>query len=201
MLIFRRTPMLKRAIISCCIVFAISFCPAIAGAQWIIHAMGGTIKSVSGSAGTLSFNSDDGTPGEFQLPQSAKLNIFFDKEVRAETAAPDKAVASDSQVILFFFGDGIVRTAVAVQSVGSGPFQKVTGTVVRFDKHDRVLTIKTDTGQRTFMVSDKTVVDTPDGVIPGRKFSAERGDHLRLLAQPKDGQEQILLVRFDGNPT
>ena len=43
--------------------------------------------------------------------------------------------------------------------------------------------------------------DTPDGVVPGRKFNAERGDHLRLLVQAKDSQQQTLLVRFDGNPT
>jgi len=193
--------MLKRAIPTCCIALAISFCPVSASAQWVIHALGGTLKSTSTGAKTIVLNTDDGTPGDFQIPTLSKVNMNFDKEVRSETVAPDKFSGKDGQVIVFFYGDGVVRTAVAVESAGTGPFQKITGTVVKYDKHDRVITLQTDAGEMTFPISDKTIVDTPDGVVPGRKFSAERGDHLRLLALKKDGQEQTPLIRFDGNPT
>jgi hypothetical protein len=193
--------MLKRAVIACCIVSAFSFCSVAASAQWVIHAMGVTVKSVNDSSKTLLVDTDDGTPGDFQLPKTSKINMNFDKDVRAETAAPDKFDGKAGHVILFFYGDGVVRTAVAAESVGAGPFQKITGTVLKYDKHDRTVTLQTDSGEKTFSISDKTIVDTPDGVAPGRKFNAERGDHLRLLAQLKDGQEQTLLIRFDGNPT
>jgi len=193
--------MLKRAIPTCCIALAVFFCTVSASAQWVIHALGGTLKSTSTGAKTIVLNTDDGTPGDFQIPILSKVSMNFDKEVRSETVAPDKFSGKDGQVIVFFYGDGVVRTAVALESAGAGPFQKITGTVVKYDKHDRVITLQTDAGEMTFPICDKTIVDTPDGVVPGRKFSAERGDHLRLLAQKKDGQQQTLLIRFDGNPT
>jgi hypothetical protein len=194
--------MLKRAVTACFIVLAISLCPALASAQWVIHALGGTLKTTNASAKTIVLDTDDGTPGDFQIPQISKVNMNFDKEVRSETVAPDKFTDKDGQVIVFFYGDGVVRTAVAVESAGTGPFQKITGTVLKYDKHDHMLTLQTQAGEKTFAIGDKTIVDTPDGVVPGRKFNAERGDHLRLLAaQTKGSGEQTLLVRFDGNPT
>ncbi len=191
--------MLKRVLTAGFILATISFYPVSASAQWAIHALAGTLKSTNRSAFVL--NTDDGTPGDFQVPNLSKVNMTFDKEVRAETIAPDKLTGNAGQVIVFFYGDGVVRTAVAVESVGAGPFQKLTGTVLKYDKHAHILTLQTDAGEKTFPIGEKTIVDTPDGVVPGHKFNAGRGDHLRLLAQKKDGQEQTLLVRFDGNPT
>jgi hypothetical protein len=193
--------MLKRAVTAGFILAAISLCPVTASAQWVIHALGGKLKSTNTASKTIILDTDDGTPGDFQIPQLSKVNMNFDKEVRAETTAPDKFTGGGGHVIVFFFGDGVLRTAVAVESAGAGPFEKITGSVVKYDKHDHVLTLQTEAGDKTFAITDKTIVDTPDGVVPGRKFSAERGDHLRLLAQPKGAGPQILLVRFDGNPT
>jgi hypothetical protein len=193
--------MLKRAVTACFILLAISFCPVSASAQWVIHALGGTFKSTSPSTKTIVLDTDDGTPGNFEIPQVSKINMNFDKEVRADTTTPDKFSGKDGQVIVFFYGDGVVRTAVAVESAGAGPFQKVTGTVLKYDKHDHVIILQTEAGEKTFPIGDKTIVDTPDGVVPGRKFNTERGDHLRLLVQTKGSQQQTLLVRFDGNPT
>jgi hypothetical protein len=193
--------MLKKAITTCCIVLAISLCTSAAHAQWAIHALAGKIESLSASAKTITLDTNDGTPANFHMPQKAKLDMNFDKEVRDGTIPVDKFTGAQGQVIVFFFGDGVVRTVVAVQSVGAGPFQKLTGTVLKYDKHDRTLTLQTEAGEQAFVISDKTIVDTPDGVVPGHKFTAERGDHLRLLAASNNGQPQTLLVRFDGNPT
>ena len=193
--------MLKKAIPVCSIVIAISFCSVLARAQWTVHALAGKMRVVNVDSKILIIEANDGTDGIFQLPENDKLKLSFDKDVRAATIAPEKAVGDTGQVIVFFFDNGDLRTAVAVESVGDGPFQKLTGTVLKYDKHDRVLTLQTPEGEKSVAISDKTIVDTPDGVVPGRKFSAERGDHLRLLAQTKAGVQQTVLVRFDGNPT
>jgi hypothetical protein len=192
--------MLKKVITTCSIVLAISLCSTAARAQWAVHALAGKIESLSASAKTITLDTNDGTPGNFHLPK-AKVDMNFDKEVRAETTPVEKFTGAEGQVIVFFFGDGIIRTVVAVESVGAGPFQSVTGSVVKYDKHERILTLQTEKGDQTFVVSDKTIVDTPDGVVPGHKFTAEHGDHMRLLATSSNGTQQTLLVRFDGNPT
>jgi hypothetical protein len=191
--------MLKRAAIFSVVVAVMAIGSVAAEAQWVIHALGGTVQSVGAARKTMTLRTDDGSSGEFKFPQAANVSVSFDKDVRAETMDADKESGIGHQVILFFFGADEVRTAIAVQDLGSGPFVKVTGTVVSFDKHDRTLTMRTPAGgQQTFVVSDKTVVDTADGVEPGRKFHASKGDHLRLLAEPKGGQQQAMLIRTSG---
>ena len=192
--------MLKRFATAGFIVLTVSFFSASASAQWAVHAIAGKMRVVNVSSKTLILETNDGTDGIFQIPKNDKIKLSFDKDVRAATIAPEKAASDAGQVIVFFFDDGDTRTAVGVESIGTGTFEKTVGTVLGFNRHDRILTVQTDTGaHQTFAITDKTIVDTPDGVVTGRKFSAEPGDHMRLLAESKDGHEQILLIRFDGN--
>jgi len=191
--------MLKRAVTICLVVAGMAAGSVAAKAQWVIHALGGTVQSVGAAGKTMTVRTDDGSPGDFRFPQKSNLNVSFDKDVRAETTDADKENGIGHQVILFFFGVDEVRTAVAVQDLGTGPFVKLAGTVVSFNKHDHTLTMQTPAGgQQTFVVTDKTVLDTADGVLPGRRFHASKGDHLRLLAETKDGQLQAMLIRTSG---
>ncbi len=191
--------MLKRAVTFSFIAAVVSAMSVAAEAQWVIHALGGTVQSVASARKMMTLRTDDGSPGSFKFPQTPNLNVSFDKDVRAETMEADKESGIGHQVILFFFGADEVRTAVAVQDLGTGPFVKLSGTVVSFSKHDRTLTMQTPAGgQQAFVVTDKTVVDTADGLEPGRRFHANKGDHLRLLAEPKDGQQQAMLIRTSG---
>jgi hypothetical protein len=192
--------MLKRIAPACFIVLTISFFAASASAQWTVHALAGNMRVVNVSSKTLIIEANDGTDGIFQLPQNDKIKFSFDKDVRAATVAPEKAVSDTGQVIVFFFDDGNMRTAVAVESIGAGTFEKAAGTVLGFNRHDHTLTVQTDDGpHKIFTISDKTVVDTPDGVISGHKFDPRSGEHVHLLAESKDGQDQALLIHFDGN--
>ena len=94
--------MLKRAFTAGFILAALSFSPVTASAQWVIHALGGTLKSTSTGAKTIVLNTDDGTPGDFQIPILSKVSMNFDKEVRSETVASDKFSGKDGQVIAAF---------------------------------------------------------------------------------------------------
>jgi len=191
--------MLRRVFIPCFVVIAIGCSSAAVQAQWVVHALGGTVQSVRAAKKTMNLNTDDGSSGEFQFPETANINVSFDKDVRAETEPADKLSGDAHQVILFFFGVDLVRTAFAVEDLGTGPFVKVTGTVVSFNKHDHTLTLQTNAGPpQTFVVGDKTVVDTAGGVASGHGFKAEKGDHLRLLAESKDGKQQAMLIRTSG---
>jgi len=192
--------MLKRTIQACSIVIAFSVCAASASAQWTVHALAGNMRVVNVASKTLIIEANDGTDGIFQLPQNDKIKLSFDKDVRAATVAPEKATGDAGEVIVFFFDDGNARTVVAVESIGAGTFEKKAGTVLSFNRHDHTLVMQTDGGpHETITISDKTVVDTPDGVVSGHKFDPHPGEHMHLLAESKDGQDQALLIRFDGN--
>jgi hypothetical protein len=190
----------NRLKIVCFIVVTLACYSSAANAQWVVHALGGTVKLVNPSAKSIILVTDDGSSGLFQLPPKSDVNLTFDKDVRAETTASEKFTGNiGTHVILYFFGEDNTRTTVAVHSLGSGPFEKVTGTVLKFSKHDHVITLQTKAGKtETIVVSDKTVVDTSDGVAQGRRFRAEKGDHLRLLTDSKNGIQEALLIRTSG---
>jgi hypothetical protein len=191
--------MLKRAMTALFVVAAIAFSSAAAEAQYVVHALGGTVQSEQAAKKTMVLSTDDGSPGRFQFPQTASVNVTFDKDVRSETVGTDKFNGEGHHVIVFYFGDDEVRTAFAVEDLGTGPLVKAVGTVVSMDKYHHTITLATAPGvQQTFGFGEKTVVDTAAGVTTGKKFSANKGDHLRLLAASKDGQQQAMLIRTSG---
>ena len=99
-------------------------------------------------------------------------------------------------MILYFYGDGDVRTAVAVQDLGTTQLVNSIGTVSRFDKHHHTVVMKTSTAApQTFQIDPKSVADTPDGVIDGQKFVPAKGDQLRVVASTANGAGNALFLR------
>jgi hypothetical protein len=189
----------SRTKIACLIAVAIACCGGAANAQAVVHAIGGTLTAVSPDAKTVTMTTDDGSSASFNLSPTMDTKLNFDDKVRAETTTPQKLKADGSHVILYFIWNNDARTAVAVQSLGAGPFEKVTGTVLKFDKHDHDLMLRTADGKtETVLVGDKTVVDTEDGIGEGQQFHAGKGDHVRLLASSKNGSEEALFIRTEG---
>ncbi len=188
-----------KAVSPCLVVLAVSSSSAAAHAQWVVHAMGGTVQAVLPEKKAMTLTTDDGTSGKFQFPETENVNVVFEKDVRSATMNADKFSGDGHHVIVFFFGNDLVRTAVAVEDLGTAPMMKETGTVVSFDKHSRTITMLTAEGkQEPFVVDDKTVVDTGEGVTSGKKLHVSKGDHLRLLAESENGHEEVMLVRTSG---
>ncbi len=186
--------------IACWIVATMLGGTSAANAQSVVHAVGGTVVAVSPAAKTITMTLDDGTSNTFNYVATGDAKLSFAADVRAETTSPEKVKASGTHVILYFIWSNDGKTAVAVQSLGNGPFEKVTGKIVKFDKHDHDLTLQTADGKtETVVVEDKTVVDTADGVAEGAQFHADKGDHVRLLAEAKNGNEEALFIRPDGD--
>ena len=174
----------------------------VARAQWVVHALGGTVETLQPDHKTMYVITDDGSGGDFKFAASPSVSVSFDKEVRSEAVTTDKFNGQGHHVVLFYFGDDRVRTAYAVEDVGTGPFVKTTGTVVSYDKHGRTLTVTAKDGtSQKFVIDDKTVVDTPDGVATGKKLHLNKGDQVRLLAQSEKGGVTALLVRTGGIDT
>ena len=182
---------LQAGIVAASLVFAGS-----AAAQEIVHALSGTVSKADAQVGTLQIKTNDGSDGTFTFSQKAS-DVSFDRDVRAETtpvASFNKPIGDE--VVVFYYGNGITRTAVAVKDLGPGPFQTVEGTVTKFDRHQHTLSVKPATGKaETFHLDPKAVADTPNGAVPGDKFEPAKGDNVRVIATSAGGTETAMFVR------
>jgi len=143
----------------------------------------------------ISIEMDDGTPLYFHWVKRSDGAIEFDKNVKADATAVDKFDTGETHVIVYYFGDGDVRTAVALHDLGKGPVEKKTGAVVKFNKHDRLLTLKNSEGtEESIHIDSKTVADTSIGVATNFKFDYAKGDRVRVTSATVNGISTALLI-------
>lgn len=176
--------------------FTTAFLPA--GAQQVVHALSGKVRSINPTAKTIIIDTNDGSDGSFKDLSKANMSLLFDKEIRSRTTPVDAFKDQGAQVIVYYFGGGFgpqnERTAVALQELGSGQIEKSTGTLVRFNKHK--LTIKNASGvEETFEIGDDAVAETAVGAASADKFDGEKGDQVRVLAAVENGNKTLLFVR------
>lgn len=164
-------------------------------AQDIVHALSGTVISVNSKIKMTEINTDNGTSGHFEWLKSTAGSINFDKSVKSDATDADKFTSQGAHVIVFFTGDGDVRTIIAVRDLGAGPLEKTSGAVVKLSRHDRLLTIKNSAGaEETFHLDPKTIGDTTTGVAQDFRFDFAKGDEVRITAAPANGGETALLI-------
>lgn len=172
-----------RSAVVCTALFAAAALTASAGAQMVVHAVSGTVKSVDGSGVKLALNPD--TTDQFKLPPDPAPALEFDAALRSGTVTPSKFAHPGDFAVVYFYGFDSDQTAVAVEDLGPGPFQKLSGTVTGYDKHARTLTLKDSAGQtHTLHLSDKLAVDEDESVAEGRHFSPHKGESLMVAASP-----------------
>lgn len=167
-----------------------------AHAQEVVHALCGTVRSINSNAKTITVGTYDGTVRLFNESTKSNVSLDFVKRIRADAIAADAFTKSGVRVIVYYFGSGDMQTAVALQDLGTGPFQDSSGTVVKFDRHERVLTLKNNSGvEESFHLDPKTVAETPYGVMEGLELDAKDGDQLRVTASSVNGNETALFIR------
>lgn len=167
-----------------------------ATAQEVVHAFCGTIRSINSTTKTITVGTDDGTARLFNESTESNVSLDFDKTIRAEAIAVDGFTKIGVRVILCYFGGGDAQAAVALEDLGTGPFKESSGTVVKFDRHERVLTLKNDSGvEESFHLNPKTVAETPYGAVEGLELDAKDGDQVQVTASPVNGNETALFVR------
>lgn len=172
-----------------------AFC-ANAGAQMIVHAMSGTVKAIDPHAKTIDITIESGDTSEFKLPGAAKVNIDFDKALESDSVNADKFQQVGDFVVVYYYGYDNNRTAVAVKDLGKGPFEKVEGTVLSYDKHDRTMTAKDGSGKsESFVLSDHLIVDTGVSVAAGRGYSPHKGDYVLVTYETAGGKNTAVFVR------
>jgi phosphotransferase system IIA component len=166
-----------------------------ATAQEVVHALCGTVRSINSTAKTITIATDDGSEGLFKDFTKSNVSLDFDKRIRAEATMADAFTKNGVQVIVYYFGNSDVRTAVALQNLGTGPFEKSSGTVVKFHRNEHVLTIKNKSGvEESFHISPKTLAETAMGAVKGYELDLEDGDQVRVTASPVSGGETALFI-------
>lgn len=167
-----------------------------ASAQMVVHAVSGMVKTIDANAKTMDVAVDNGTTSEFKLPGDAKVSLDFDNALRTDSVEPDKFAHIGDYVVVYYYGYDDNRTAVAVKDLGTGPFQKVEGTVGAYDKHERTMTVKDDGGKSESIALDEhLVVDRGVSVDSGRGYSPHRGDHVVVTYSSSGGKNSAVFIR------
>ena len=166
-------------------------------AQEIVHALSGTVTKVDSQARTIQVTTNDGSEGTFTYPAtSGSVEVSFDRDVKDRTTPVASFSKTNEQVIVYFYGNGSERTAVAVQDLGPGPLDTVEGTVTKYNKHGHELVVKNVSGkEQSFQIDPKAMADSPDGAVPADKFSPSKGDNVRVIATKANGTETALFIR------
>jgi hypothetical protein len=169
--------------------------PSIAIAQARVHALSGTVRTIYPKIQMTEIDTDDGSSGHFEWLTKTRGPIDFDKSVSADAIAADKFTTRDTHVIVYYCGEGEVRTIVALRDLGAGPLANSTGTVVKLDRHEHLLTIKNSKGgEESFHIDPRTVADTEYGAATNYKFDFSKGVQVRVLATQANGSQTALLI-------
>ena len=189
--------MLRAFVTACAVACSIAALSVPSSAQEIIHALTGTVSQIDNGAKTITIFQDSGSGGVvYQQLSNPKTRIAFDKRIQPETTAAAQFDKQGAYVIVFYFGGDNNRTAVAIESLGAGPFQSTNGTVTRYDGRGHTMTIQDESGKTlSFKIIDKTVAETGMGAVDGASFRAEKGDRVRIVSSTVDGEATALFVR------
>lgn len=168
-----------------------------ARAQIVVHSVFGTVSSIDKAANTITVDTADGSEGLFKVVTKPHVSLDFDNKIRNEATPADSFSKTGAHVVVYYFGGGFggERSAIALRDLGPGPLEQDDGTLIRFQKHQRLLSIKTNSGEKTFHVSSQTVAETDVGPVEADKYEPEKGDQLRVIAEGSDGNVTALYIR------
>ena len=152
-------------------------------------------RHIDESGKTIEVDTDDGAEVDFKDLTKSNIPLEFDKDLRAQATSADRFNTKGTHVIVYYFGEGELRTAVALQGLPPGPIKRTIGTVVKFDKHQRLMTVESTPGSvQSFHIDPTTVVETAVGAVAGCKFDPQKRDQVRVTAAPAQGTGTALFI-------
>ncbi len=162
--------------------------------QMVVHAVSGTVKSIDLAAKRMSVAVEGGSTEEFATRTKSDVALVFDSDLRGDAMDASKFDSAGDFVVVYYYGYGNNRTAVAVKDLGKSA-EKTTGTVVDFDKRDHKLTVrKSDESKEVFRLSNEAVIDTGLGLESGRKYHPRNGTRVRVASTTEGGQQIAAFV-------
>ena len=188
--------MLRGFLCACLVAGCVGAASVAAGAQEVVHALTGTVSSVDPVSKSVTIFTDNGSQSLFKNVTGSKARYVLDKKIRVDASATDTLSKTGAYVIVFFFGDDNTRTAVAVRSLGSGPFTSAVGTVVEFEGREHSISVKDSSGAvQTFKITSDTVGESGIGATEGFKFQVQKGDEVRVVATTVNGGATALFIQ------
>jgi uncharacterized protein YigE (DUF2233 family) len=179
--------MLKGKLKTCILAACLLFVSVAATAQEVVHALTGTVASIDAVAKTITVYTDNHSEGLFKDMTNSNTPIEFDKNIRAYAVAAGTFKKKGTYVIVFYFGGGDVRTAIALRSLGPGPFTKNTGTVVKIEGKNSISVVDESGSLKSFKLTSDTVAETEFGAVIGPKYQPHEGDMVRVTATAVNG--------------
>jgi len=186
--------MLKGKFKPCILAACILFVSVAATAQEVVHALTGTVTSIDAAAKTITVYTDNRSEGLFKDMTNSNTPIEFDKNIRADATAADTFKKKGTYVIVFYYGGGDTRTAVALRSLGAGPFSKDTGTVVKIEGKKSISITDESGAIKSFNLTSNTVAETGSGAVIGARYQPHKGDKVRVTATAVNGSATALLI-------
>lgn len=187
---------MKQFLCMCVLVGSLFFPVPRLAAQEIVHALCGTVSSINTANNTISLFSDSGSRATFRVMSSSKTRISFDKKIAAEVTAAKEFQKQGAYVILFYFGSDEDRTAVALKSLGTGPFSSTTGEVTEWNGHNRKVSVRDKDGAiHSLKIDAQSVAETYLGAVNGSKVDVDKGEQVQVVSSLKDGTPTVLFIR------
>lgn len=187
--------MFKRILIVWVVAVCLGLMCRTAMAQEVVHALTGTVSSIDPVGKTITVFLDGGSQSVFKDMTNAKMPLFVDKKLLTEATSVDAFKKKGAYVIVLYFGGVDSRTAVALRSLGTGPFSATDGTVSKFDSHDHSISVQDKSGAvQTFKINADTVAEGSSGAVDGLKFQAEKDDHVHVIGTIQNGSPIALFV-------
>jgi hypothetical protein len=187
--------MLSRMFNTCVLAICFSSASIAVPAQEVVHALSGTINSVNPADKTITVITDDGSGGTFKDMSNSKTPLEFDKGLRAGATPASAFKDKQGRVVVFYFGEGEIRTAVALRDLGPGPFTVTTGTIASFEKRTHSFSIQDKDGTtQSFKIAPSSIADVGSGATEGLKFEAAKGDQVRVVSTPVNGTATAVFV-------
>ena len=187
--------MLKAILCGCVFAGCLGSLTLAANAQQVVHALTGTVSSVDDLSKTLIVFQDSGVEGQFKDMTNAKTHIVVDKKIALDATASDAVKKKGAYVIVFYFGDNDDRTAVALKSLGAGPFTSTTGTVIKCEGKKGITVADSTGATQVFKFTEQTVAESYMGVVDPTKFQAQKGDHVRVVGMTDNAGSTALFVK------
>jgi hypothetical protein len=178
-----------------CIVAASFLLASVAtSAQEVVHALTGTVSSIDARSKTITVFTDNQSDGYFQDLTNPDAAAKIDKSIRAFAPPVDAAKIQGSYVIVFYFGGDNGRTAVGLRSLGTGPFSRSIGIVVKAESKSSISIADESGAVKSFKLTPNTVAETGTGAVIGFKYLPHKGDKVSVISAVVDGNETALMV-------
>jgi hypothetical protein len=158
------------------------------------HATEGIITRVDSTAKKIAVKTADGTEEVFHFTEQTAMHAAKG----AKTGAVDSYLAGKegTHVVVRYTGEGADKTATSVDDFGKNTVKVSKGTITKFDKAARTLTVKAEDGsEQTYHVAKDATIDTAHGVVKSTEYNAKRGENASVHYTEKAGHKVVHFIK------